>query len=197
MEIKNEYKKSTFAGKYIKTSTIKKYLPKIQSYINEPASFVEIEASNKSDIKAIGNLTKYWPESYATDIYYTAKALRSKSLDRDKHKLYILTTQSNDFKNLNEKNILGIIHLINNNNEINILRLQSDPAIINSIERRVKHIGSSILDCIKNIFQKPIILNSRSSIPVRLFYKKNGFKLIDQSTLKYRWEPKRTDKIEE
>ena len=161
----------TFQANYLNSASIKRintYKPSIKK-----VAFVEINPNNPSDVLALHKAAIKWDktggEGFAYDI---CEAVNKGKPDR----FFALTTQHDRFDNLNFKQILSLAQVkTESKGEQYIEFLQVDPENSNkSEEPESPHIGTAMLNCLKNIFiDKTIELDSvKSAIS---FYLRNGF----------------------
>lgn len=183
------YPKTSFGAKFIRTAIIKKVASNLEEYIPVKSSFIEIDSNNLNDVKAVSNIAKYWEnEKYASNIDFTVKTLNKKGNDGST-KVFAISTQEKELEKLDDEKILGVAEIEKVTNGLNVRYLQVNPAYIYNSQRIYKYIGSEILNCLKNYYGEPITLNSVRSYAVRRFYENNGFKLVDNETLRYQWLP--------
>lgn len=188
----NHQNTPNFKAKFIGSTPIQKLNPQ-GKYEKFEATFLEFDPTNKKDLSAMKEIARYWDNSqYASDICGSAKALALNFLDATKNKVYILTKQNKKFENLNFQNILGLteIELQKNKNDIDIInihRIQVDEELLNTIRPEFNHVGTGILNMIKEKYNKIIELNSvHSAIG---FYENNGFQNLGTKNLRFRWTP--------
>ena len=183
------YSKTSFGAKFISSANVKKFASKLDKYVPEKTSFVEIDPTNSADVSAVGNIAKYWEhEKYASNINYTVESL-SKNGGNDRTKVFAISSQNKDLDNLDDKKILGVAEIEKFETGLNLRYLQVNPDYIFNQPKLYKHVGSEMLNCLKNYYGEPIMLNSLRSFAVRNFYENNGFKLVDEGTLRYQWLP--------
>ena len=188
----NHQNTPNFKAKFIGSTPIQKLNPK-GKYEKFEAAFLEFDPANKKDFNALKDISRYWYNSqYANDICECAKALALKFIDATKNKVYILTKQNKKFEKLNFQDILGLteIELKKNKNDIDIInihRIQVDEELLNTIRPEFDHVGTGILNMIKEKYNKIIELNSvHSAIG---FYENNGFQDLGTKDLRFRWTP--------
>jgi hypothetical protein len=93
-----------------------KQLDKNGCYKDIPANFVELNIKSESDLNTLSKVKENWKQedSFAKLIYnsfYHYHNLRNKS---KKGKFYALTSQQDDFKELDENKILGVTQIYKN-----------------------------------------------------------------------------------
>lgn len=155
---------------YLQKNNKKKYIP-------TPASFVEINYKEKEDLSAIIKTSEIWRKNndgkttFASEIAYNAYYYHNKPIS----KIYALTKQMNDFKNLIPEKILAIMEVLPRDNFNEILLLQVDP--LKNFEKKLrecKNIGSAFIQSFIKMFpKKDIILEPLEN--AREFYLKQGF----------------------
>lgn len=159
-----------FKANLISTSTIKRYAKNTDSYINTAASFVEFDLSSKKDMRVLKKIKSSWNAPLFKSIFFHAK---QKSPN---WKLYALTTQEDNYDKLKADNILGFAQTsIYIPSMINLEYLQVNPEYTYKNKQAIfKHIGSSIIDCLKNL-ESVSRINVTSILEEIDFYIKNGF----------------------
>ena len=180
-----------FNAQFINQVTIKRYNPDKNNYNSIPVSFVQIEAENNNDIQAVKKTTKDWQNGMFSDkICIAAERIAEEKTNNSPVRIYALTSQMKDFDNLRPDNILGLVETENNKNALEINHLQVNPEFLPSIEPpKYRHVGSGILDSLKNLYNKVIELTSVYT--ATNFYEKNGFEIFDIHKFRYRWIPKK------
>jgi len=175
MKIENQYS-PVFGAKFINSVNIGKLAQGIKKYDSAPVSFVEIDPNNIGDIKALENASKTWSYAkFVDNIYHAACALRNGSKYYKDNKVYALTAQKDKFELLNEKSLLGLVHVGPlDDGSLFIEHLQVKPDIIFVNNPEYKGVGTGILNSIKCLTRK-ISLFPSSEKSVRDFYEKNGF----------------------
>lgn len=178
----------TFGANFINTVSAKKLTHDNNSYSKINLSFVEINPQNKMDIDALSNINKYWQNDlFACNIYVTGKELSEGRLDKNKYKLYAVTTQNNNFKNLKDENILGVVECEKSSkNTINLNYIQIKPDLIYKQIPDYNHIGTGILEALKHIYD--VITLKPAAGSTDKFYRNNGFKPIDNNSKTFIWK---------
>ncbi len=170
-----------FTANYLKTV----YLPQRNSKgVYEPceASIVEFDTSNKEDIRAIAKTASDWENiapGFAFEIFNDAIKDRPFPDILQEHYLG-LTTQNSDYKHINPDKIQGLAlfsETVNSSNELNWLQVNPNTNTKNSHDRKYKRIGTELVNYVKQITDKPILIQSDDD--AIKFYEKNGFKHID------------------
>lgn len=187
-----------FTAKFIQTSKVQKLSNRF--YKNFDASFVEL---NRKDLNALEETTKEWDEIFSNAITNNAKnKLRHY---KTKFHVYALTTQKENFAELQPKKILGLVEYQEGLgcDEINLLQVNPKyknyernfiDKLVNIIKgERVeyKNSGKSILDSLKSIYKNRRI-DVDSATAATGFYEKNGFKSIYKNGTNYTWRNKKS-----
>lgn len=168
-----------FTANFLKTTKIPK-LNNDGKYSNAKVSLVELNKKDNSDKNALKKVANLWNEkefTYASEIFYdAAKPFEYDNITKEHY--YALTTQSENFENLEPEKILGLnvfSETTKPENELNWL--QTDPSQrYGSIEKRqYTEIGKTIVEYLKEHFtNKPIsVFAADDAIN---FYKQLGFK---------------------
>lgn len=158
------------------------------SYKPKVASFVEIENTNKNDIKALKNVCHYWGENdqYACNIYTTALERYYNPDWYDSFKIFAITKQKDKFEKLNDEHILGLAEVTEKKpRDFYISYIQVDPRNVYSITPEFKRVGTRILDSIKSMADRIVLSpNSRNTAK---FYEENGFKPCQDTNGFWEW----------
>ena len=149
------------------------------------ASFVELNTSSKEDLVALKKIGRTWEKggSYAADIYdmFSYDYLCSETFNNTRY--FALTTQKQDFENLDAYKILGVVSVSEKYKDRRIIqRLQVEPSNTHySPIKKFKGIGSSIVKTLQNMFKDRDLEVVPDSIKNEFFYEKLGFKFIPRS----------------
>ncbi len=157
-----------------------------QTYKNIPAAFVELQIDSEDDLNALETIAYDWQDGdiYARDVYERFRINYEEQNPKTNERFFALTTQSENFKNLNPYKILGVAELYKPSENISEIEfLQTSPAYLNNIELpQIKHIGKAMIDCFKMIIKdKDISLYTTAS--AKSFYEKMGFKNIESNLM--------------
>lgn len=190
------YNTSTkFCAKFVNHALIEKKNDK-GKYDDVVSSFVEFDPDNESDSDTLREVQYYWQDKglFSDNICFDAFAISKDVLDRDKYKIFILTTQNENYENLDDKKIIGLVEFLNNEedrNSINYIQINPDNIYVLN-KPMYNHIGKAMIDSLKyNYSDKPIVLNSTKS--AKKFYEKNDFKRINNIPIQYEWRPDNPD----
>lgn len=186
----NTYPAPNFRAKFIKKVPVQKLDFATRRYKTTQASFVEFEPENEKDLKALAKAQAQWDgEAYATEIVMAAGRMSMGQLRRPKSRIFVLTTQADDCKNLDKDSILGMAQMIGGKTTLAELKyFQVRPDIkFKSDSRDYKGVGKAILDSLKGIYTKAIKLQSCFSAAD--FYEKQGFQTMETGLLMYLWQP--------
>lgn len=182
-----------FQAKYVSTGNVKKLNPSKGCYERYGATLLEFDSSNKADLAVLKNTFEKWKSLFGRDIYQTAENIVVDIFDEVKNKVYFFTKQSKDFDNLKVDDVLGLVDVEPKKNKtgddiLEIHRLQVDTALIDKEMPAFKHVGTGILNSLKEKFNMIIELDSVPSATE--FYEKNNFVDLQDSFLRYCWTPK-------
>ncbi len=173
----------SFSGNYISpVHVLKKNC--CNMFMPHKVSIVELDTLNKRDIFALKDIGRTWDEPYLDIICDDARMLFETSERSLFHRFFVLTTQRDNFNNLQPDGILAATEItaFPTSKKINIDFLQVDPEN-NYLARyrNYKNIGSALIAGIKNIFKgKEITVQSvPSALP---FYFKNKFHPITKNS---------------
>lgn len=188
----NTYPAPNFRAKFIKKVPVQKLDFATKRYKTTQASFVEFEPKNLQDLKALAKAQSAWDgEFFAADIVKAAAKMFQGELKQPKNRIFVLTTQSDDCRNLNKDSILGMVQMVGGKAalaELKFFQVRPDLSY-NKVHRDYKGVGKAILDSIKEIYTKAIKLQSCYS--AANFYEKQGFEIMDTGLLMYLWSPKK------
>lgn len=188
----NTYPAPNFRAKFIKKVPVQKLDFATKRYKTTQASFVEFEPENLQDLKALAKAQSAWDgEFFAADIVRAAAKMFQGELKQPKNRIFVLTTQSDDCRNLNKDSILGMVQMVGGKAapaELKFFQVRPDLSY-NKVHRDYKGVGKAILDSIKEIYTKAIKLQSCYS--AANFYEKQGFEIMDTGLLMYLWSPKK------
>ncbi len=168
----------TFQANYLNSATIQR----INNYkpCSKKIAFIELNPNSVSDVLALHKTAIKWDKNGGEGFAYDICRAINKGI---KDRFFALTTQQDNFDRLNSNQILAEAQVkTENEGEEFIEYLQVDPDNTNlAAEPQFSHIGSTMLHCLKTLFNgKKIGLDSvKSAI---LFYLKNGFKDIGSSS---------------
>ncbi len=177
-----------FGAKFIKNVNIQKYNPKTHLYRDAKTSLVEFEPDNYSDMMAIISTVREWKgQMFAGAIAQRASYIADGILNKDINHIYLLTTQQSNLEKLKPGKILGMAHMSSGLGASELKFFQVNPKLKHGAPRpEYKHIGTGILNSIKELYKSPIELTS--SYQAAKFYERQGFKITDKDILKFRWD---------
>lgn len=171
----------SFGAKFIQNSTIQKYNPTTKKYMPEDVSFIEIIPKDNNDKRVLKQLNKQWQGPNYTGSILDDMLECSSDYSSINSRFFAITTQKKNLKHLDHKLILGLAEMELSDPKTPFLEyLQVHPNFIGQLfESKCKHIGTAILDSLKNMYSSITLHSTDSALD---FYKKNGFKLIDHSS---------------
>ena len=186
--IQNNISSINFGAKYLKTVDIKKLDKQTGQFYPTQASFVEYDPKNLHDLKTLVRTSHNWKKGlFVHVIAQKAGYLTQNLLPPQHNKIYILTSQNDNFNKIHAKYILGLADiekLPNGKDELEYFEVNPKHKH-GSENREYKNIGEAMMNELKNLCKKSISLYSSSE--GTKFYEKEGFKIIDKSFLKYIW----------
>lgn len=168
----------TFKAQYIKSAEIlaQNYN---RDYTPYRASIVELNPKSKNDLISLNRTNMEWDncETMADFITATFNTIHEYESNPNDERFFALTRQKDNYNQLDECHILGLVHTKRNpNNKLKIEYLQTNPdTSYTSFIRSFKHVGEALVKFVIEFFpDKEIFLNAeRSAIP---FYEKIGWK---------------------
>ena len=168
----------SFNARHIKNVTIAKKI--CNEYKPMDVALVKMNVNNKKDIDAIYRTTDEWDGSFTAFTYDDMKKAVTNKLLKDNIHIYALTTQKNNYRNLNHEKILGVAEVLSyegNSNKLEVL--QTNPLYASNIchknDLEYKHIGNTLLDHVKSEHNDKDIYVVSVESAVN-FYKNAGFK---------------------
>ena len=182
--------KTTFEAKFIKDVDIQKKFNGI--YKCSKARLVEFDKQNSNDYQVLNDLETLWFEYGYNSKTYVSSILRNLKYYKESpdyiEKVYALTTQSTNFKNLEKEKILGVADFQYKKNLNRLDYLQTNPLYIRRYQKQNKFrgIGTAIVTILQELSDKSIELTS--SRLAEQFYVKLGFKRISDCEPEYLWE---------
>ena len=150
----------------------------VQAYI------VELDKNNAEDLNSLHKVSRLWNKENSNLIYYMlADFIQDLDLkpDVNENHCLILTTQKDNFENIDPQKVLGAMLFSEENmeNELNWLQVQpKHNSKFKPVSRRYKGVGTALVSYLKAKFtDKPIyVYSSNTAID---FYKKLGFNTYD------------------
>ena len=156
-----------FKAQYLNNVNIMKYNDKSNKYEPAVASFVELKDEDKA---TVAKLNQEWIKGVLIEDIYDDFVECENG-----HKVYAVTTQQSDLKNLDHKKILSIGEIDTFWGQKAFIEfLQANPDSFENPYFEYKKCGSAFLDGLKQLY-KTITLKSVSLDEVINFYKNNGF----------------------
>lgn len=178
-----------FGARLIRPATIRIKNDK-GKWINDTANFIKFDTTKKADVEALERLAYHWDDAnLSAGVAEEARILRGKS------EVYALTNQKYDFKNINPKDILGVMTTDKTKNakgNVEVFKIGTDPTFAyeqNRRSRSVKHIARAMVNEFVRLVNKnkqvdAIVVHSEPG--EEKFLSKVGFKKMDETlTPKY------------
>ncbi len=159
----------TFKANLVSKVSVQKRLAQTNFFYPRRVSLVELDKSLPKDMFVLEQLDESWPLTYVRNI-------RKDSKRYPDSKIFLITEQKDNFKELNKDKILGIEEIFDTYpKECKLEYLQVNPEYeYSKFMRKYKHIGKAFLDSLKKIQKFPRI-EVWSTISAMPFYKANGF----------------------
>lgn len=161
-------------------------------YLPENVSFVTVDSRNISDLNALKEVYNAWGRDVLTEGILNAAVAKSCG-DRYflRNKIFALTSQMEDFENLNPSKILGVadIRVLGSKGNIFLELLKVNPFLKGEQNPDIKKIGTAILDSLKEKFSR-ILLVSLDKPEVKDFYRRNAFKEFPDTLGHFVWSRK-------
>jgi len=180
-----------FGAKPVGMLPVLKYNKTLKSYLPENISLVEMELGAKQDLSAVCSAARNWRgNDYATEIAGDQCMLYEQYLNRQSYNIYAATTQKEKYDSLDAGKILGLAEISKFSPSIKLEYIQVKPEQAFRSKNRTYHgIGKSLIDFIKQTFNKKIVL--QADYKAANFYEKLGFEMIDTNKFWYMWTPKK------
>lgn len=167
-----------FTANFIKNTQIKQCRT-CDTFIDKEAAIVELDINDKNDIKSLYETASDWDSkgfTYTFEIF--CDATKGYEYDDVKKEHYIaLTTQKDNFENLEPDKIIGLSLFSETKkpeNEINWLQVDPESNTERKYEREYKGGGRAIVNYIQETYtDKPIYVQSAKD--AINFYRKCGF----------------------
>jgi len=181
-----------FGAKYIDTKTISRFNDFTKmGYLPVDVSLVELNPKNLGDLDAVTKAVKNWgyEDEFGYCILDDLKAMRNGYIDSKNDKIYAVTLQSDNFRKLNPKQILGLGEITKkskNQSEINYLQVEPASTFMRGSKKYI-NVGRTLVEYFmsKNNFKELIV---KATYKAANFYEKMGFEIIDTKELIYSWQ---------
>lgn len=186
----NNISSTNFGAKYLKSLSVKRMNPQTAKYEKEKASLLEFDLTNQHDLITLYRTSKNWKgEPFVAPIVDNAMFLSQGMLDKNKNKIYILTSQKEKFNKIHAKYILGLASMSKQpkgKDELDFFQINPNYKY-GSNHREFKNIGEAMISEFQRMCK---IIRLYSSTKATRFYESHGFKLVDESMLEYIWRKK-------
>ena len=154
-------------------------------YFREQASFVEVEKNNISDINSLKRAVYSWlPYDRFGKFICLCIDDKCKLGELNCNKVYALTSQQNEFDKLDNNKILGLVDIIEVDDAAYMPYIQVDPHMLYPSEPEYKGIGTAMIECLKNFYNR-ISCEPIDEDSVIRFFEKNGF--VRKNFATYEW----------
>lgn len=183
----------SFGANFCNYAKVLKYDKSLGKYRPENASFVMIDTDNISDLCALKTILKTWDGDPLTEsIVRTASSKAMGDMYYSRNKVFAVTSQFDNFENLNPSNILGIadLRVLNSQGHVFLEHIKVNPYLKGKFGADYKKIGTSMLDSFKSKFFQ-ILLVALDKKYVKDFYKRNGFREYPKGSCHYIWDKKK------
>lgn len=186
-----QYSNINFGAKFIKRETISRFDDtKKQGYLPVDVSLVELNPKNKQDIDATKKLITSWgrDDEFGYYILDDLMALKDDNLSPSLDRIYAITLQSKDFKNLDHKKILGLGEITRRSYsqaEINYLQVEPKSTFLKGSKNFI-NIGKTLVEYFMSKNFKELIV--KSTYKAATFYERMGFEIFDTKELIYSWQ---------
>lgn len=167
-----------FTANLVKRTQIQKS-DDYKTYHPADAAIVELDKYDKNDVKALYDTSVLWNyqgAKYSSEILH--EAVKGYDYDDIEREHYLaVTTQTDDFENLEPKKILGLMlfsETNNEDNEINWLQVRPNTNNNQTWKREYKKVGAVFVDLLKNMKLGKNI-HVQSAPEAVGFYKAMGF----------------------
>ena len=173
-----------FKASYIMQATITENLAN-NCTKNKTVSFIELNPQNNEDISCLAETVLAWKNAaFTSSIYQNACLDGFWSEEKDiTTKYYAITEQTENFTKPNAHKLLGLVEVEPLSSKLEFIHyIQVKPTLMwNALNSKYKHIGSAMLNAIKQLCpSKDILLDPEEG--TELFYLKNGFKKVEESS---------------
>lgn len=171
---------------------VKKRVDGSWRYRDYDVSVAEIDLDSKSDIDVLDNVKNSWTRGRFIDyIYRDAKKLYKKEWGRrDSYKIYVLTTQKDNFERLEPGDILSICEMSDIKDKSAYLSyIETCPEYRDARSPEYKGVGSCLMKFLQSKYDV-LTLNTVENPKTTEFYLKFGFLIEDPYEGYLRWEKK-------
>lgn len=167
MEVCNYSNQPNFNGIHIsKTNVFKKVGQEVKNMMPLESHVVELNYNVPADKKAAKELYRTWKGAEFIPII-------SSSTTTPNRRVFALTTQKDNYENIDPSKIMGIVDYKLKGEDIHLSFLQGKPDIINQEERDIKGVGRSLVwstvDYLKTLGYNKFKVFSRP--PEKTFYR--------------------------
>ena len=159
--INNVNNATSFKASYIDKINIQKWNNK-NKYVPYQANLVEL---NLSDLKVLEEINKKWKNNWLCDEFINW----AKSLHNYSDRLFALTTQKENFENLQSDEVLGLMNIDLHKRKSELNYIETKPA-----NPDYNKVGSSLINYAKTLTNR-ISLTAGSKSLADKFYKPLGF----------------------
>ena len=183
--------KILFNAKFVRNTTLIKHNTDSRKYEPETVSFVKFDPDNKKDFEGLSKLNKTWQDSILmSHIKRCGTRMMEKNPYAKGTNIYAVTSQTEDFDNLDPKKILSLAQTENCGRKKIYLRvLERNPR-----SNEYKKIGTATINALKEEYNK-ITLNSLEEAVK--FYKNCGFKKKSNNANEFYWRKSLPKRIQE
>ena len=160
-------------------------------FLDSKGCIAKLDSTSQKDLTALNKLKYQWLGHFLINEFRDnfIKKIHNNDLHKNED-FFILTEQTEDFENLDEKQILGVMQInkTENKKEIKIKNLLVNPFTnFEADTRNYKQVGTQLIKFAKAYFagSKILVNSERTAVP---FYEKQGFKRTDNKTYNMKFE---------
>ncbi len=186
-----------YKAQFLTNVTVQKYDNKSKEYSDKHASFVEVDPKDKNDLRSVRHAVENWNmDLYGMNISNSMNSLRWSTDKKLSDKFFAITTQDNNFEELNPDKIKALAHVFETNKRVDVVHLQVNPDLIYAITPPdYKHVGKGMIDCLKDKYNDKSI-SLISSPTATQFYVKQGFEKITDAENRLVWNKEAEENCE-
>lgn len=186
----------SFNAQRISDANILRYNKENGSYEDSSVSFVELNPNDKNDRNAVNEAVTFWKyDLYGSTIAHAMKRTSDSSEKEPSDKYYVITSQKDNFENLNPDEIEALTHVFVSNKRVVVRHLQVNPDFVYAWDKpECKHVGKSMIDCLKELYSDRAITLIATKTATK-FYEKQGFEHTKDPENRLTWNKQAEENV--
>ena len=183
--------KIPFNAHFVRNTTLLKYDTDSHKYEPDTVSFVKFDPDNKKDFEAIDKLKNKWQDSI---LISHVKKCGTRMIKKDPYangaNIFAVTSQTEDFDNLDPKKILSLAQTENvGYKKIYLRAIERNPE-----NNEYKKIGTATINALKEEYNKITLNSLKEAVD---FYIHCGFKKKSNDANEFYWRKSLPKRIQE